>query len=233
MNGFMLIQAQGQELHDLERRLRRPRPQARRGGTHREVPAAQHPGAQRSRDPVRSARHRSRPGVCRVRRPARDDAGLRRGRQAGHLFPRIARRATPAHDPQTAPQRLPLPRLGGDAALLRRLPRPAAGRDAGNRREQDRARHATRCTPSTGSTTARTWHFSNRRTCRSSSRSSTTTTCTSRWKWAPRSLQPMLAKGRECNIEVRGPSDHGMIDSIYFRDPNGYVIELCAKRAEP
>jgi hypothetical protein len=22
-----------------------------------------------------------------------------------------------------------------------------------------------------------------------------------------------------------------MIESIYFRDPNGYVIELCAKRA--
>jgi catechol 2,3-dioxygenase-like lactoylglutathione lyase family enzyme len=44
-------------------------------------------------------------------------------------------------------------------------------------------------------------------------------------------LQPMLAKGRERNIEVRGPSDHGMIDSIYFRDPNGYVIELCAKRS--
>ena len=47
----------------------------------------------------------------------------------------------------------------------------------------------------------------------------------------PEVLQPMLAKGRELNIEVRGPSDHGMIDSIYFRDPNGYVIELCAKRA--
>ena len=46
------------------------------------------------------------------------------------------------------------------------------------------------------------------------------------------SLQPMLDKGRELNLEVRGPSDHGMIDSIYFRDPNGYVIELCAKRAE-
>ena len=29
----------------------------------------------------------------------------------------------------------------------------------------------------------------------------------------------------------RGLSDHGLIDSIYFRDPNGYVIELCAKRA--
>ena len=46
----------------------------------------------------------------------------------------------------------------------------------------------------------------------------------------PEDLQPMLAKGRELNIETRGPSDHGMIDSIYFRDPDGYVIELCAKR---
>jgi catechol 2,3-dioxygenase-like lactoylglutathione lyase family enzyme len=46
----------------------------------------------------------------------------------------------------------------------------------------------------------------------------------------PEVLQPMLAKGREWGIETRGPSDHGMIDSIYFRDPNGYVIELCAKR---
>jgi len=48
---------------------------------------------------------------------------------------------------------------------------------------------------------------------------------------APEVLEPMLAKGRERGIECRGPSDHGMIDSIYFRDPNGYVIELCAKRA--
>jgi len=45
------------------------------------------------------------------------------------------------------------------------------------------------------------------------------------------SVQPMLARGREHGIETRGPSDHGMIESIYFRDPNGYVIELCAKRA--
>ena len=30
---------------------------------------------------------------------------------------------------------------------------------------------------------------------------------------------------------MRGVSDHSFIDSIYFRDPNGYVIELCAKRA--
>ena len=46
------------------------------------------------------------------------------------------------------------------------------------------------------------------------------------------SLQPMLARGREHGVECRGPSDHDMIDSIYFRDPNGYVIELCAKRAD-
>ncbi len=44
-------------------------------------------------------------------------------------------------------------------------------------------------------------------------------------------LPQMLAKGRAQGIETRGPSDHGFIDSIYFRDPNGYVIELCAKRA--
>jgi catechol 2,3-dioxygenase-like lactoylglutathione lyase family enzyme len=44
-------------------------------------------------------------------------------------------------------------------------------------------------------------------------------------------LPPMMAKAREWGIECRGPSDHAMIDSIYFRDPNGYVIELCAKRA--
>ena len=46
----------------------------------------------------------------------------------------------------------------------------------------------------------------------------------------PGTLPVMLAKGRALGIETRGPSDHGMIDSIYFRDPNGYVIELCAKR---
>ena len=47
---------------------------------------------------------------------------------------------------------------------------------------------------------------------------------------APEALAPMLAKGRARGVECRGPSNHGMIDSIYFRDPNGYVIELCAKR---
>lgn len=47
---------------------------------------------------------------------------------------------------------------------------------------------------------------------------------------APDVLADMLAKGKAAGIQTRGISDHGFIDSIYFRDPNGYVIELCAKR---
>ena len=43
-------------------------------------------------------------------------------------------------------------------------------------------------------------------------------------------LEKMMAKGKAEGREVRGVSDHGFIDSIYFRDPNGYVIELTAKR---
>jgi catechol 2,3-dioxygenase-like lactoylglutathione lyase family enzyme len=43
-------------------------------------------------------------------------------------------------------------------------------------------------------------------------------------------LARMMAEGKAKGMEVRGVSDHGFIDSIYFRDPNGYVIELCAKR---
>ena len=42
-------------------------------------------------------------------------------------------------------------------------------------------------------------------------------------------LERMLAEGKKRGIETRGVSDHGSIHSIYFRDPNGYVIELTAK----
>lgn len=42
-------------------------------------------------------------------------------------------------------------------------------------------------------------------------------------------LEARLAEGRARGIETRGVSDHGFIRSIYFRDPNGYVIELTAK----
>jgi catechol 2,3-dioxygenase-like lactoylglutathione lyase family enzyme len=45
-------------------------------------------------------------------------------------------------------------------------------------------------------------------------------------------LQAMFAKGKAAGIEVRGVSNHGFIDSIYFRDPDGYVIELSAKKGE-
>jgi len=45
-------------------------------------------------------------------------------------------------------------------------------------------------------------------------------------------LHAMFAKGKACGIETRGVADHGFIDSIYFRDPNGYVIELTAKRPD-
>jgi catechol 2,3-dioxygenase-like lactoylglutathione lyase family enzyme len=42
-------------------------------------------------------------------------------------------------------------------------------------------------------------------------------------------LHRMFAKGKTAGIETRGISDHGFIHSIYFRDPNGYVVELTAK----
>ena len=45
-------------------------------------------------------------------------------------------------------------------------------------------------------------------------------------------LEPMIAKATAAGISVRGIADHTSIDSIYFRDPNGYVIELTAKRPD-
>jgi len=41
-------------------------------------------------------------------------------------------------------------------------------------------------------------------------------------------LDSMFEQGNAAGIETRGVSDHGFIHSIYFRDPNGYVIELAA-----
>ena len=45
----------------------------------------------------------------------------------------------------------------------------------------------------------------------------------------PDALQEMLEKGKSEGIKTRGVADHTFIHSIYFRDPNGYVIELTAK----
>ncbi len=41
-------------------------------------------------------------------------------------------------------------------------------------------------------------------------------------------LEAMFEKGKAAGIETRGIADHGFVRSIYFRDPNGYVIELAA-----
>jgi catechol 2,3-dioxygenase-like lactoylglutathione lyase family enzyme len=43
-------------------------------------------------------------------------------------------------------------------------------------------------------------------------------------------LEPLMAKGKAAGIETRGVADHDFIHSIYFRDPNGYVIELTARQ---
>ena len=40
----------------------------------------------------------------------------------------------------------------------------------------------------------------------------------------------MLDKGKALGLEARGVSDHDWIHSVYFRDPNGYVVELTAKQ---
>ncbi len=42
-------------------------------------------------------------------------------------------------------------------------------------------------------------------------------------------LQEMFARGKAEGVDTRGVIDHGFVNSIYFRDPNGYVIELTAK----
>ena len=47
----------------------------------------------------------------------------------------------------------------------------------------------------------------------------------------PDVLDRMFAKGKAEGREVRGISDHKFCRSIYFRDPNGYVIELAANVA--
>ena len=42
-------------------------------------------------------------------------------------------------------------------------------------------------------------------------------------------LNQMFEKGQQAGVDVRGIADHDLIHSIYFRDPNGYVIELTAR----
>lgn len=46
-------------------------------------------------------------------------------------------------------------------------------------------------------------------------------------------LHDAFKRGQASEVETRGVSDHGFIHSIYFRDPNGYVIELAAPVGDP
>jgi len=48
----------------------------------------------------------------------------------------------------------------------------------------------------------------------------------------PAGLIEMRDKATAAGLECRGVADHQFIDSIYLRDPNGYVIELTAKRPD-
>ena len=43
-------------------------------------------------------------------------------------------------------------------------------------------------------------------------------------------MNEKILKAKTLNIETRGISDHDFIRSVYFRDPNGYVLELTAKQ---
>ena len=49
----------------------------------------------------------------------------------------------------------------------------------------------------------------------------------------PETIDAMLDKAKAEGREVRGPVDHRFVRSIYFRDPNGYVIELTASTGKP
>jgi len=49
----------------------------------------------------------------------------------------------------------------------------------------------------------------------------------------PAELDAKFEEGRARGIETRGISDHGFIRSIYFHDPNGYVVELSARKQQP
>lgn len=42
----------------------------------------------------------------------------------------------------------------------------------------------------------------------------------------------LMARAKAEGREVRGLSDHGSIESAYFRDPNGYVVELTVPKPE-
>lgn len=49
---------------------------------------------------------------------------------------------------------------------------------------------------------------------------------------SPERAKELLEKANTENRETRGPINHGVGVSTYFRDPNGYVVELVTKTPE-
>ncbi|MEM7363996.1 MAG: VOC family protein [Pseudomonadota bacterium] len=43
----------------------------------------------------------------------------------------------------------------------------------------------------------------------------------------------VMGRAKKHGMEVRGVADHGFIESIYLRDPNGYVVELSVPTSDP
>ena len=48
----------------------------------------------------------------------------------------------------------------------------------------------------------------------------------------PAAVSAAVAAAKARGVEVRGPSDHGFIRSTYFRDPDGYVVELTVREPD-
>lgn len=48
----------------------------------------------------------------------------------------------------------------------------------------------------------------------------------------PDEISRVVEQARARGLEVRGPSDHGFIRSHYFRDPDGYVLELTVRTGD-
>ena len=97
-------------------------------------------------------------------------------------------------------------------------------------RDQERPQDAARCTRSTPWTTAPAWPSSRRRSRPFEFKEQHDYDLHIALEVSREDLDAMFEKGKRAGIDTRGISDHGFIDSIYFRDPNGYVIELTAKR---
>ena len=111
-------------------------------------------------------------------------------------------------DQGPSPQRVSLPRLRGDAEVLRGLPRPAA-RERFEITETKSGREDPRpALVLSRWTTARASRSSRRRTCRSSSRSSTTSICTSRSRSSATCSSRCSRRRKAAGIEMRAHRDH-------------------------